>query len=86
MLTGVINLAAGEAFVVDTSGSERFSIIAGAGATVTYSRVDSKDADAHTTGTENQDTVAATTIETIDTDWPFYRVSVAGGSCRIAAV
>lgn len=60
----------------------RLTIIPGTGSTVTYSKVDSEDATAHDTAT--QDT---TGVElTIEADWPFYRVSTAGGTARVAVV
>lgn len=77
-------LADGESLVI-TPGSGWLTVISGAGATVTVSRVDSRRATAHTTGTENSFTVAATTRTTTEVDWPYYRVSVAGGPCRIAS-
>lgn len=80
----VQTLAASGAITVDARGMAKLSVIAGTGATVTVSRVDSADADAHTTGTENTFDVAANTIETIDVDWPFYRISSAGGDARFA--
>ena len=76
-------LAAGGAMVVDARGCVSLCIIAGTGATVTYSRVDSMDATVHDGET---DTVAATTRETVPVDWPFFRVSVADGSARVAVV
>lgn len=79
---GPATLADGDAIVVPTGEGIRLTIITGAGATATYSRVDDHDASAHgTTGT-----VAASTRLSIDTDWPYYRVSVAGGTCRVAVI
>jgi hypothetical protein len=76
----------GEAIVVDCRRVVRLSVITGAGATATVSRVDSGGATAHTTGASNQFTVGASSRTTTDVDWPFYRVSVAGGSCRVGTV
>lgn len=81
----VYSLAAGEAVVIDARGLSTITVITGAGATATVSRVDDDGASAHTTGTENQFTVAATTRTATTIDWPFFRVSVSGGSCRVAA-
>lgn len=79
-------LEAGGAKNFDVHMLNKITIITGAGATATYSRVDSMDAVAHTTGVENGTTVPANTKETIDVDWPFFRVSVAGGTCRVGAI
>jgi hypothetical protein len=79
----VITLAAGEAIVLDVRGMGTLTMIAGAGATITWSRVDTSDAGAHVgAGT----TIAATEVSAISVDWPFVRISVAGGSARVAAV
>ena len=72
-----------EAMVADVRGCVLLAITAGAGATVTYSRVDSKDAGAHGSDT---DTVTTGTFESIPVEWPFYRVSVAGGTAKVAVV
>ena len=77
------HLADGEASVIDTRGCLSLSIQAGAGATVTFSRVDAMDAEAHGDG---QDAVAATEFNAIPVEWPFYRVSVAGGTAKVAVV
>lgn len=83
----VVTVGAGEAAVFETAGfGVRITVITGTGATATVSRVDSFDADAHTTGSENQFTVAANTRQVTDADWPFYRVSSAGGTTRVAYV
>lgn len=82
--SSVIALAAGEARNIDTRGMGTLTVIAGTGATVTVSRVDDDEAEAHTTGSHNQFTVAATTRVVTSVDWPFYRISSAGGACRVA--
>ena len=69
-----------------TEGEVNLTVITAAGATATVSRVDSVDASAHTAGATNQFTIAATTRIVTPVDWPFYRVSVAGGSCRVALI
>lgn len=80
----VQSLAASGVVNVDARGASNLTVISGSGATTTVSRVDSMAAAAHTTGTENQFTVAATTKTVTAVDWPFYRISVAGGPCRFA--
>lgn len=79
-------LADGEAINVDCRRAVRITVITAAGATATVSRVDSGGAAAHTTGAKNQFTVAGDARTTTDVDWPFYRVSVSGGSCRVGLV
>jgi len=82
----VYPLADGAAHNIDARGGLNLTIITGTGATATYSRVDSKDATAHTSGTENGGTVSANTKLVIQNDWPFYRVSSAGGTTRVGLV
>lgn len=79
-------LADGEAVTLDARGARNITVITAVGATATFSRVDSPGATAHTTGSENQSSVVANTRTVTAVDWPFYRVSVAGGSCRVAVV
>jgi hypothetical protein len=75
----------GQSVVIPTYVGERnLTVITGAGATATISRVDDIGASAHTTGAENQFTVAATTRTVTAIDWPYYRISVAGGACRVS--
>lgn len=76
----------GQAVTVDARGMASLTVIAGTGATVTVSRVDSKTASAHTTGDGNSFTVAADARETIPVDWPYYRISTAGGACRYSLI
>jgi hypothetical protein len=78
---GPVTLAAAAARVFDIRGCRGLVILPGAGATVTYSRVDTSDAEAHDT-----DTDATTTVEAFLDDWSFYRVSTAGGACRCCVV
>lgn len=80
------SLADGQGVTVDARGMASLTVIAGAGATVTVSRVDTKNADAHTEGEGNSFTVAATERETIPVDWPYYRISTAGGACRYSLI
>ena len=71
--------------VVDCRGFGKLTIIAGAGATASVSRVDLPDATAHTTGAQNTEPdVTANTRITIDVDWPFFYVSSAGGPSRVS--
>ena len=83
---GIISLADAGAALFDARAMVRITIITAAGATATVSRVDTDGASAHTTGSENQFTVAANTHRAEDVSWPFYRISVAGGTCRVAMV
>ena len=80
----VAELAEDEQFVFDARGMAVLTVITGTGATATVSRVDDDEAEEHTTGTENAFTVAAETRTVTQVDWPFYLVSVADGSCRVA--
>lgn len=82
----VYTILSGAAVNVDTKGAMNLTIIAGTGATATYSRVDKADASAHTTGTENGTTVSANTKLVILNDWPFFRVSSSGGTTRVGLV
>lgn len=85
-LSGVRSLADGEAAVIEATDAIKLTIITGAGCTATVSRVDSRDATGHTTGTENQFTVAATSRHEEGADWPFYRISASGGPLRFALI
>jgi hypothetical protein len=77
----------GQQVVVAASEYVRnLTVIAGAGAVVTVSRVDSHDVATHTAGAHNQFTVAEETLLTMVVDWPFYLVSVVNGDCRVAIV
>jgi hypothetical protein len=86
--SGVQELDAGDVVCVDARGMATLTVITAAGATATVSRIDEWEREAvvddHTTGTQNQFTVAASTRTVTPVDWPFYLVSVAGGSCRVA--
>ena len=77
-------LLAGEAINRDVRGCVGISAIAGAGATVTVSRIDSLDATAHGTGARAVGTVAATTLGTFTVDWAFVRISTAGGPATVS--
>lgn len=77
-------ITAGNQQTFDCNAMKNLTVIAGAGATVTVSRVDALNAVAHTTGAENQFTVAPTTRTVTPVDWPFFLISTAGGSCRVA--
>lgn len=79
-------LGDGAVEVFDARGMAQLTVITGAGCTVTVSRVDTNDATEHTTGTENQFSVAASTRTATAVDWPFYRVSASGGTARAAMV
>lgn len=84
----LVTLAAGQSLVVQADNGRpgrNMTVIAGAGATVTVSRVNNHNSDSHEAG-GGQFEVAAGTMTVTPVDWPFYRVSVAGGSCRVAVV
>lgn len=83
-LQGVIALADTNAFTFDARALKNITVITDAGCTATVSRVDTANANAHTAGATNQFTVAPTTRTVTPLDWPFYRVSAAGGTCRVA--
>lgn len=83
---GVTSIAAGAALVIDARHCRNLTIITGAGATATYSRVDSPTAIAHVSGAENGGTVAATTKLVTVVDWPWYRIDSAGGTTRVGIV
>ena len=78
-----VTLAADAAQVFDIRGNRGIQIIAGAGATVTHSKVDALDANAHDAATDA--TIAAGTEGFVE-KWAFIRVSTAGGSCRCCVV
>jgi hypothetical protein len=82
----VIPLASGGSTVVDARGMATLTVIAGAGATVTVSRVDSATAVADSTDTQGNFTVAAGAMTATPVDWPFYRVTSAGGAARVGVV
>lgn len=79
----VATLTDGQGRVFDIRGSRGINIIAGAGATVTYSKVDTADASAHDTATDA--TIAAGNEGFVE-KWAFIRVSTAGGPCRCCVV
>jgi hypothetical protein len=80
-------LTDGQEVVVTADPEDKnFTVITGAGATATVSRVDDEYASEHTSGAANQFSVAASTRTVTPLDWPHYLVSVAGGSCRVATV
>lgn len=85
VLTGVIDLADGDACLVQAYQGIRLTMIPNGG-TVTYSKVDEPDTAPdpanHNTATE----VDITDETTIDVAWPWYLVSVAGGTARVALV
>lgn len=80
---GPVTLADGEASVFDIRGNRGINIVAGAGATVTHSKVDSLTAGAHDTATDA--TIAAGSEGFVE-NWAFVRISTAGGSCRCCVV
>lgn len=83
---GVYNLAAGGAIVVDARGMERLTMRAPTGTTITFSEVDSPDATAHGQNSKTVDGSAAAARSTQTVEWPFYRISAAGGPASVALV
>src|SRR5690349_6890835 len=82
----VITITSGTPQVIDMRGKNRLTVITATGTTATVSRVDNLDASSDTSGSENTQTVSANTALVLDTDWPFYRISVPSGSCRVAVL
>ena len=82
----IISLAAGDAVTVDARGMKTMSVFAGSGATVTWSRVLSASDTTHGTGNLAVTAPAASALESLDVDWPFYRVSTAGGTALVCVV
>jgi hypothetical protein len=80
---GPVTLADGGSRVFDLRGNRGLQIVAGAGATVTYSKVDTADAEAHDAAT---DATIAAGAEGFVEKWAFIRVSTTGGSCRCCVV
>lgn len=78
-------LSDGDDVTVNATDGIRLTILAGAGATVTVSRVDDESASS-ATGHGSDQTVSADTQLSIDVDWPFYYISTSGGSARVALV
>jgi hypothetical protein len=84
----VRSLAADESLRVDARGARQrgrstLTVIAEAGATATVSRVNSAQATEHIAGA-GQFTVTGGEMEALPVDWPYYRISVANGGCRVA--
>jgi hypothetical protein len=77
-------LLSGASIVLDARGGATLTVIAGAGCTVTVSRVDTAGAVANTTIGDY--TVAASTINQTPVDWAYYRLTAAGGNCRYCIV
>jgi hypothetical protein len=78
-------VASGGAAVVDARGMRQLTIITGAG-TATLSRVDSEGAAADAPEVAGNATVATGTRLVVAVDWPFYRITAAGGDARVACV
>lgn len=77
-------LASGASIVVDGRGGATLTVIAGAGASVVVSRVDTATAVAATTIGDY--TVSASTISQLPIDWAFYLITTTGGACRYCIV
>lgn len=76
----IVSLADGEGVVISAGGYGYLTMIPAGGGTVTYSKVDEVNASAHDAGSATTATELSLAVQ-----WPFYRVSVAGGTARIAA-
>jgi hypothetical protein len=84
-LTGVLQLSDGDAVLLRTYQGIRFTVIPNA-STVRYSKVDDSNL-APSPSNHDPATQQDVTVETtVDVDWPYYLVSVSGGSARVALV
>jgi hypothetical protein len=82
----VIVVGSGTSFVLDARGMSIVTVITGAASTATVSRVDSDGAVADSGDVAANQSVAIATRLNITVDWPFYRVTAATGSVRLACV
>jgi len=78
----VYQLADGDAVTVPTAGATRMAIKLGAGATLTWSPVDTQDAAAH--DTDHDTAVSVQPTVATEVAWPYHRISAAGGTVRVA--
>jgi siroheme synthase len=78
----IITLAASDSVLLVAKGLIRFTVVPGAGATVTISKVDSAAVTSHDTETD----VAVATETTYDVAWPYYLISTAGGTARVGVI
>ncbi len=76
-------LTAGTSIVLDLRGVGAITIITSAGATATISRVNSAAAVADSTDTAANQSFSANTRTKVGVDWPYFRVTAAGGSVRV---
>lgn len=74
----IFALEAGDAVTVRIGDGIKLTLIPGTDATITYSKVDDRNADAH-----SDETTDVTEETEVDPAWPFYRVSVADGPARV---
>jgi hypothetical protein len=79
--TEPVTIEDGQGQTFDIRGARGVVILPAAGATATYSKVDSLAASAHDTATD-----ATTTTEVFAEKWAFIRVSTAGGDTRCCVV
>jgi hypothetical protein len=70
--------------IVSALGRGVISVSALTGATVTVGRVDSMAATVQPSEAHMKFTVAANTLDTRTTDWPFYAISTSGGNVKVA--
>ena len=76
-------LAAGTSAVIDTRNFSRITITTEAASTATVSRVNSVTAVANSAAVAQNFTVAAATRGVTAVDWPFFRVTAAGGTVHV---
>lgn len=79
-------IAAGASLVVDARGMNILSVITGATSTATIARVDSDGAVADSADAAANTSVTAATKTSVAVDWPFYRITAATASVRVACV
>jgi hypothetical protein len=85
----IFPIAAAGALVIDSRNAVAVVVRAATGATVTASAVDDSAAGAHTTGAENQLTVAANQWKNLFVELgphPWFRISSAGAGCRVVVM
>ena len=79
-------LAAGASTVVDARGMTILTVITGATSTATVSRVDSDAAVSDAAETAGNASVSTATKLSVTVDHPFYRITAATASVRVACV
>ena len=79
-------VAAGASLVVDARGMNILTVITGATSTATIARVDSDGASADTGDTAANTSVTTATRTSVAVHWPFYRITAATATVRVACV